>query len=252
MQTAEDPAPLHDLHILVTRPQAQADDWLHAIEAQGATASHFPLITIQPLPLPAVSIDASDLVVFISTNAVEHGHALLERVSHKSRIAAIGSATATRLKQLGYRVDFCPDRQDSEGLLSLPGLQGLDQQTVLIVRGRGGREHLAEQLRARGARVEYAEVYQRAMPADRLDPKLAACDAIVITSGEALENLVQIARRDAQTWVFARQLVLNHSRYAGRVADLGFTLKPVVARQPDIQGVLAALREWAQYCRRSD
>ena len=53
---------------------------------------------------------------------------------------------------------------NTEALLKLPELHQIDGQRFLILRGVGGRETLATQLRARGAHVDYAECYRRVEP----------------------------------------------------------------------------------------
>jgi uroporphyrinogen-III synthase len=57
------------------------------------------------------------------------------------------------------RATYCPAQAfTSEALLALPELRQLPGRRILILRGEGGREHLRETLRARGAEVDYLEV----------------------------------------------------------------------------------------------
>ena len=64
-------------------------------------------------------------------------------------------------------VSFPAEGDDSEALLELASLReaiaGPDPR-VLILRGEGGRELLAERLRELGASVEYLELYRRELP----------------------------------------------------------------------------------------
>ena len=92
------------------------------------------------------------------------------------------------------------DRQDSEALygrLDVPSLQGRE---VLIVRGNGGREWLADQLREAGASVRTVEAYRRSVPAPdaaawlALRAVLSRRHAWTLTSSEAVRNLDELAR----------------------------------------------------------
>ena len=64
-------------------------------------------------------------------------------------------------------VSFPAEGDDSEALLELPALReaiARPDPRVLIMRGEGGRELLAERLRELGASVEYLELYRRELP----------------------------------------------------------------------------------------
>lgn len=240
---------LHGVKVLVTRPAAQAQGVREAIQHLGGQAIVLPLLEIQPLsPAPGMKPDLSavGILIFVSANAVRHGLASLLPLPAELMVGAIGQATAEQLAVAGIQADLVPARYDSEGFLALPAMQQVQDQTVLIVRGRGGRETLAETLRTRGARVDYLEVYQRICPnwdAAAVQTALAA-DIISVTSVEALENLAQLARLPGAQMLRAKPLLVYHARIAGRAQELGFTLKPVVTAKPGDDAVLISLQQW--------
>jgi uroporphyrinogen-III synthase len=169
---------LKDCHILVTRPAHQAANLCQLIEAQGGVAVRFPTIEIvgvDDLPdnptlatNPLSKLSNCHWLIFISANAVNFA---LKANGGKitkfkvTQIAAIGQATAKELELSGLQVDLVPQTGlDSEALLAMPELQAIKGQDILIVRGQGGREELADALRSWGANVEYWEVYKRVIP----------------------------------------------------------------------------------------
>jgi uroporphyrinogen-III synthase len=66
------------MHLIVTRPLAQAGPWVHALQQLGLQASALPLIAIEPLAdLGEVqsawrALPQTALVIFVSANAVQH------------------------------------------------------------------------------------------------------------------------------------------------------------------------------------
>lgn len=238
---------LSDIRVLVTRPLAQAQGLSSEIRRLGGLPVSLPLLNIEPLkPDSAPDLAGTDVLLFVSANAVEYGLGYLPAFPPNLRVGAIGQATAARLSAAGCRVDLLPPRYDSEGLLALPAMQAVQGKVVLIVRGRGGREALAESLRARGARVTYLEVYRRLCPQWRADDVKTAlsADVITVTSGEALDNLAQLARLPGGEAIWSKPLVVFHARIAGRAHELGFTLNAVVSEKPGDDALLAALLNW--------
>jgi uroporphyrinogen-III synthase len=130
---------------------------------------------------------------------------------------------------------------DSEGLLAQPELKDVAEQRILIVRGQGGREFLAETLRARGAIVDYAEVYKRLPTKQVLTYEPGDIDVILITSSEALSHLASIASQQGNSWLLEKPLLVLHERIAMRAKQLGFKLKPDVAKQASEASLLEAL-----------
>ena len=162
--------------VLVTRARDQAGPLIAAVEAAGGAAWLLPALEIAPLPAPERTGEAPDLAIFVSANAVRHGERFLRLPG--CRCAAIGPATAAAMGQAGRPPDLVPaGGYDSESLLAADELADMTGRRVLIVRGRGGRELLADTLRERGAAVHYAEVYERRLPmpdSDEVEAVIAA------------------------------------------------------------------------------
>lgn len=203
--------------ILVTRPAAQAAGLAAAVSARGGVPIAVPLIDIVSPAAPAAafehlaSIADYAMAIFVSRNAVARGVAMLSStpgadparpVPAAVRVLAVGAGTARDLERWGVPAVSVPgERYDSEALLALETLApaSVGGAAVLIVKGEGGRDHLRRVLEARGARVDTAEVYARACPADGAKALAAAWrprapDAVVLTSVESTDNLFTLAR----------------------------------------------------------
>ena len=206
---------------IVTRPALQCTAWARelraALVARGAGAvevAELPLISIRPLnetaPLHAAwaSLASQSLVFFVSANAVRHFFEARPPAlgwPSDTLAAAPGPGTADLLRAAGVPaaqvVSPAADAPsfDSEQLWQALRHRDWAGQQVLIVRGEEGRDWLAEQLRAAGARPTYLAAYTRGAP--ELGPVeqalLAAARARpsahlwLFSSSEALQNLVR-------------------------------------------------------------
>ena len=242
--------------IVVTRPAEQARNMLASLQRYRATVVHFPALIIRapedagPATRLLQNLAEYDTVIFSSANAVHYAIQLLQarHVTVAPRcIAAMGPATRTALESHGLWADIMPDTGfTSEDLLAHEGLQG---QNFLIVRGVGGREYLARELRARGARVDIAEVYRRVCPntrpAESLCPYPANHSAVLAYSGESMQNLWTLCTSDEQAWLAEVSLIAGSARIARTCAAMGFTKTPIIASNASDDAMLDALLAWA-------
>ena len=230
---------LQGLTVAITRPLGQAKQLSQLLTQAGAQVVLFPLIEIVGLEDYQVfentidDLNHTNLAIFISTNAVEHAMPrVLARyltLPAKLQFAAIGPTTAAALQGYGVKHVLTPEgRFDSEALLALPEMQDVQGKQVMIFRGIGGREVLADTLIARGAQVAFAESYQRMNPQTSLQALYKqGVKAIVVTSSEALRNLHSLAQAENAAWLNAVKLCVNHARIAEQAAAMG--LQAVVA-----------------------
>lgn len=235
-------------HILVTRPEHQAAHIIEQLQTQGAIPQLFPLLEIIP-KTPVIKQITADYLIFISPNAVRFGIKALNCASSTS-IAAIGKKTADALQQQCIRVEHFPQTGfDTEHFLQLPAFQHLSGKRVVIVRGEGGRELLAQTLQERGAKVSYAEVYVRRMPELNI-PRLKKhwlqqqLDIIIITSAESLQNLYQETNRQLKdvSWLSQIPLVLGSKRMLSTANQLGHQGRKWLADNPSDEAVMALLQ----------
>lgn len=200
--------PLQGRKVVVTRPVGQEQDLMLTLEQAGARALHFPTLAIEPIH-PDVAdrqkildLDRYYAVICVSANAARLGLDLLAdfwpQWPLEQHWFAVGPATGEAMSDWGLSVNVAQQGSTSETLLADPLLQAVEGQRILILRGEGGREKLADSLRQRGAQVDYLELYRRALPAINPRPLLALLDQpdnpiLTVTSGDGLRNLMTLA-----------------------------------------------------------
>jgi uroporphyrinogen-III synthase len=220
--------------VIITRPAGQCEALAQLVADHGGVPLVLPAITIEPTsaarqwPQDLPSIASYQLIVFISRNAVRLGCHYLEQASAK--VAAVGPSTAAALEDAGVGVSITPEGGfTSEALLGHSALHDLADQRVLIVRGAGGRELLAQSLRARGAQVDYLEVYCRQRThigravLDQARNLLAAgkIGFVTATSVQTLENTLQLLGPEAGPLLGKAQLVSASERVLKVARELG-------------------------------
>jgi uroporphyrinogen-III synthase len=248
------------LRVVVTRPAAQAAAWVQSLAAHGIDAVAVPLIDIAPPDDVAAvgaawrGLAAQRLVVFVSPNAAQ---AFFERRPAdaawpaSARAASVGPGTTQVLRALGVPaiVEPAPDSAqfDSEALWQRLCGEDWAGAPVLVVRGDGGREWLADTLRDRGARVGHIAAYRRVAPRLAGDTLRALEAALgqpgehvwLFSSSEAIDHLV--AAR-AGRWHAARAIA-THPRIAERARACGFGA--VHASRPTLDAVVACIQSLA-------
>jgi uroporphyrinogen-III synthase len=245
--------------VLVTRPRAQAATLCDAIRAAGGETLLLPLIDIEALDDVTAVVDAATqldeaaLAVFVSANAVHHAlDVILARRAWPDALpaATVGEQSAQALRARGvHRIIVPQGRSDSEALLALPALSAdaLAGRKVLIFRGDGGRELLADTLRARGAEVLHVTCYRRLAPRDGAAMLCAAVKAgtlhaLTITSSESVRNLQALAGADCLTQLHRLPLFVPHARIAEQAVEQGFLR--VIETAPMDAGLMTGLIEY--------
>jgi uroporphyrinogen-III synthase len=242
---------LNGKRILVTRPEQQAHNLISLIEQHGGQAIAFPTLEIiatentHAVKQQLENLKAYQWLIFISSNAVNFAVTANNgkiRDLTQTKIAAVGKATAKAVENAGLSVDLVPETGfNSEALLAATALQHVQNQRILIVRGVGGRETLAQELQKRGAIVDYWEVYQRKIPKTDTVPVVdlltqQQLDWLTVTSSEALQNLITMLETE-KNLLLNIPLVVISERIKQIAASIGFKTI-VVSSSPDDTAIL--------------
>ena len=227
------------LNVLITRPEKKARSLATSITSLNITCTEQPLFDYLPLAGYDISehlLTSADIMIFVSVAAVEFAHAVVDAKRwHCQHIVAVGQTTKVALTQLGFSHVLCPNMENSEGLLRLPVLSAnIRSKNITIVRGNGGREHLASQLRECGAHVNYLESYQRVWRAFSKDISKQwfeqQINCIVVTSNVILEKLIELTVKQPEQdtmqplisywrtqclWLVASQRIADQAKHCG-------------------------------------
>lgn len=235
--------PSAKLTVLLTRPQAKSQELAQTLSELNISCYIQPLFdyknTAKKNAIDLALSDA-DIAIFVSVPAVEYTHNSFP-LNHdkftKLQCFAVGQATKLALARTGINNVISPQLpllETSEGLLELPTLGSCDDELmtnkkVVIFRGNGGREHIAQTLTQRGAQVCYIESYQRIWSA--LSPetvklwKSNKINCIVATSNDILKTLVTLIKNDSPQlehfwreqciWVVASQRIADNAKKFG-------------------------------------
>jgi len=249
--------PLAGRRIVVTRPAGQAEGLSALIRGAGGEPLEIPALEIRDLadlaPFYAVAdrLESFDCAIFVSRNAVRKALALLDARRGgrpwpaQLRAATVGGGSREELLARGFSRVIAPSGQpDSEALLALPEMADVAGKRFAIFRGEGGRAFLGETLAGRGALVEYAACYRRALPAAG-GAQLAAAweggkvDAVMVSSAEGLANLFAMLGGDGPRRLAGAALFVPHPRVAREAARRG--LEAAIVAGPGDAEMAAAL-----------
>ena len=266
--------------IIVTRPSGQARQLIevlsHVIENSGLTKRSFPEIVSLPLLtiVPAAdeeladhiatSLADADLAIFVSPNAIECVMRLLERdwQDFSKQIIPIGvmggsSRLALQNHGIGQEAQPTPilmpkknESWDSEGLWQELQTLGWNwaNKKVVIFKGEGGRDWLADTLKKVGATVEAISTYTR-VP---LDIDNSAWQAIremdfskslwLLTSSEAVRYLGQVMKDQFPQNLQSASALCPHHNIADAAEMIGFG--EVFTTEPGDEALVKAAVAW--------
>jgi len=249
--------PLHGKRIVVTRTRKQAGVLSQKLRELGADVIELSTIRIEPptdlREFGELVQDAHvyDWIVFTSVNGVEAFFNLFFKLYDDAReiggakIAAIGPATAQRVRDFHFHVDMEPEQFVAEAIVREFQKQGgVENLRILLPRAEKARDVLPKGLSALGAIVDEGLAY-RTVPEtsditgarERLSREGA--DLITFTSSSTVENFLALGLPFPAGMKIASigPITSKTARDAGLKVD-------VEARRHDINGLVNAIQKF--------
>ena len=243
--------------IVVTRTRTQAGVLSQQLRAMGADVIELPTIRIEPpsdlrgFAELVQDAHAYDWIVFTSPNGVNSFFDLFYKLYDDARelggakVAAIGPATAQRIKDFHVHVDLQPSEYVAEAVVREFKKQGgVENLRILLARAEKARDVLPRELSAMGGIVDEAIAY-RTVPETRDDNGARrrlleeGADLITFTSSSTVENYVALGL----PWPLGMQVASIGPVTSKTARDLGLNVD-VEARRHDIPGLVDAVRKF--------
>ncbi len=194
---------------------------------------------------------AYDWIVFTSPNGVTAFFDLFYKLYDDAReiggakIAAIGPATAQRIKDYHLHVDLQPEEFVAESVVREFKKQGgVENLRILLARAEKARDVLPRELSAMGGIVDEGFAY-RTVPETRDDHGARrrlleeGADMITFTSSSTVENFLALGL----PWPAGMQVATIGPVTSNTARERGLTVD-VEARQHDIPGLVTAIRKF--------
>ena len=249
--------PIFGKRIVVTRTRKQAGALSAALRQLGADVFELPTIRIEPpedlRSFAELVRDAHtyEWIVFTSPNGVTAFFDLFFKMYEDVRsiggakIAAIGPATAAKVREYRLGVDLQPEEFVAEAVVKAFEAQGsIENVTILLARAEQARDLLPKELARLGAIVDVGIAYRTVPETEDVSGALArfraeGADLITFTSSSTVENFMAL-KAPLPAGVKTASIGPVTSR---TMHDLGLTVD-IEAKQHDIPGLIAAIRQY--------
>jgi uroporphyrinogen III methyltransferase/synthase len=198
--------PLFGQRIVVTRTREQASELSRQLLELGADVLEIPTIKIEPpdnkgdLKDALIALHEYDWVVFTSPNGVTTFFDYFFKAFDDVRdiggvkIAAVGPATAAKLKELHLKVDAMPDEYVTAKIAkALTDFESIDNLRILLMRAEIANRELPKELESLGAIVDDVASYRTVPETEDRNGTAAkmlesGADWITFTSSSTVEN----------------------------------------------------------------
>jgi uroporphyrinogen III methyltransferase/synthase len=249
--------PLSGKRIVVTRTRSQAGVLSEQLRALGADVIELPTIRIEPpsdlRAFAELVQDAHsyDWIVFTSPNGVTAFFDLFYKLYNDAReiggvrIAAIGPATAQRIKDFHLKVDLQPEEFVAESIVREFRKQGgVENLRILLARAEKARDLLPKELSALGAIVDEGFAYRtvpetRDVTGARRRLLEEGADLITFTSSSTVENFLALGL----AWPAGMQVASIGPVTSATAHERGLEVA-IEARRHDIMGLVEAIRKF--------
>lgn len=244
--------------LINTRPQDAATKLTQGLRAAGVCVYELPLLDIEPLKLDEAAqqrlknIADRKLVVCVSPRAARFTLAYAQKagvdVSSQKNWVSVGQTTAQVLAQAGI-ASSVPHEQSNEGMLAMRQMQTLNaNDSVLMLRGVGGRRLLDDALKAKDVQVDELALYARKKPKALVKDYKALrawCEAqatatapfVLVSSKQALDNWLGVCHEPA-----AYRYVALGTRLHRLIGKLGLLTHQI--DRLSAQGILLNSDKW--------
>jgi uroporphyrinogen III methyltransferase/synthase len=248
--------PLSGKRIVVTRTRSQAGALSAQLSSLGADVIELPTIRIEPpgdlRAFAQLVQDAHgyDWIVFTSPNGVTAFFDLFYKLYDDAReiggvrIAAIGPATAQRLKEFHLHVDLQPEEFVAESIMREFRKENVENLRILLARAEKARDLLPKELSALGAIVDEGFAY-RTVPETRDNTGARrrlleeGADLITFTSSSTVDNFLALGL----PWPAGMQVASIGPVTSKTVRDHGLEVA-IEARRHDVPGLVEAIRKF--------
>ncbi|MEK7756807.1 MAG: uroporphyrinogen-III synthase, partial [Planctomycetota bacterium] len=247
---AREQSPLCGKRIVITRPRSSANELERKLSATGATTIHCPMIRIvYPASNDALDeairkIDRYQWVVFSSAHGVIGFWKRLDflgldaRALGSCKVAAVGPATARKLRRQGILPELLPPAYDGDALARSLSARIAPSGRVLFPCGDIARPTIPEGLRRGGATVDAIVVYATmdATPSEMTRKLIAeGVNAIVFCSPSAVRRFAVLGLPAGDAAIACiGPTTASAVRSAGLRVD-------VMAEEHSMSGIVAAL-----------
>ncbi len=202
--------PLFGKRIVVTRTRKQAGALTSRLRELGADVLEIPTIRIEPpedrkaFVQMIADCHGYDWIVFTSPNGVEAFFEAFYKINKDAReiggvrIAAIGPATAAKVREYRLSVDLQPEEFVAEAVVKAFEKEGsVDNLRILIARAQEARDVLPEALTKLGAIVDVVAVYRTVPETEDRSGAIArfreeGADLVTFTSSSTAENFMAL------------------------------------------------------------
>ena len=257
-----DNRPLFGKTVLITRAREQASILTEQLEALGARCFEAPAIKVVP-PESYDSLDHSirhisqyQWLILTSVNGVDAFFDRLRRQQLDARalssvkVAAIGAATAARLKEHGVYADVIPIEFRAEGILAVISPQIQPGMKILIPRAMVARDILPEKLTELGATVDVVPAYRTVTgeaDRDRVRSMLLSkqIDLITFTSSSTVTNLLTLLGDGGAELVNSAMVACIGPVTYGTCKDQGLR-HDIMAQEFTVAGLVQAISQYYQ------
>jgi len=235
------------MHILVTRPEADAAGLAAQLTALGHTVSVDPLLQISPLPVPADALEGAGGLIATSRNglrALAQSPAL--ETARRLPLIAVGSATAELAREIGF-TDITTGEGTAVSIVPLIEEMARRQPGALVhIRGEVVAYDLAAALAPRGIDLRGVIVY-RATPADSLQASTkdlltrGAIDAVILMSPRTGATFARLAEAGGLAAPARKPVLICLSPAVATAVEPLRPERVEVTERPDSAAVLAAV-----------